>query len=157
MTKDSNDNIETIEAEEINPSDSSSNSNIPKRKGGRPKKTDKDILSNIPHYFITQPNDVTQAISNLTAVERNCWLQIIRGIQKKKDLPDGHPENTRLRSHVPSFWNVSPGIVPIWIMPSMHSRISRMLRRFFIPRMDTVFMPVFCHMLMSIQIRKLIL
>ena len=88
MTKDSNDNIETIEAEEINPSDSSSNSNIPKRKGGRPKKTDKDILSNIPHYFITQPNDVTQAISNLTAVERNCWLQIIRGIQKKKDLPD---------------------------------------------------------------------
>lgn len=84
MTKDSNDNIETIEAEEINPSDSSSNSNIPKRKGGRPKKTDKDILSNIPHYFITQPNDVTQAISNLTAVERNCWLQIIRGIQRRK-------------------------------------------------------------------------
>ena len=36
MTKDSNNNIETIEAEEINPSDSSSNSNIPKRKGGRP-------------------------------------------------------------------------------------------------------------------------
>lgn len=96
MTKDSNDNIETIEAEEINPSDSSSNSNIPKRKGGRPKKTDKDILSNIPHYFITQPNDVTQAISNLTAVERNCWLQIIRGIQKKKDLPDGHPEKYQI-------------------------------------------------------------
>ena len=96
MTKDSNDNIETIEAEEINPSDSSSNSNIPKRKGGRPKKTDKDILSNIPHYFITQPNDVTQAISNLTAVERNCWLQIIRGIQKKKNLPDGHPEKYQI-------------------------------------------------------------
>ena len=96
MTKESNDNIETIEAEEINPSDSFSNSNIPKRKGGRPKKTDKDILSNIPHYFITQPNDVTQAISNLTAVERNCWLQIIRGIQKKKDLPDGHPEKYQI-------------------------------------------------------------
>jgi plasmid replication initiation protein len=39
---------------------------------------------------------VTQAISNLTAVERNCWLQIIRGIQKKKDLPDGHPEKYQI-------------------------------------------------------------
>ena len=157
MTKDSNDNIETIEAEEINPSDSSSNSNIPKRKGGRPKKTDKDILSNIPHYFITQPNDVTQSISNLTAVERNCWLQIIRGIQKKKDLPDGHPEKYQITLSRTQLLECVSGHSSNLDLPSMHSRISRMLRRFFIPRMDTVFMPVFCHMLMSIQIRKLIL
>ena len=26
----------------------------------------------------------------------NCWLQILRGIQKNKDLPDGHPEKYQL-------------------------------------------------------------
>lgn len=57
---------------------------------------DSDTLQKSPHYFITQPNDVTQAISNLTPVERNCWLQVIRGIQKNKDLPDGHPNKYQL-------------------------------------------------------------
>ena len=69
---------------------------IAKKKPGRPKKVDGLILAENPHYFISQPNDVTQAISNLSAVERNCWLQILRGIQKNKDLPDGHPEKYQL-------------------------------------------------------------
>lgn len=62
----------------------------------RSKKTESSLFENSHHYFISQPNDVTQAISNLSAVERNCWLQILRGIQKNKDLPDGHPEKYQL-------------------------------------------------------------
>ena len=64
-------------------------------KASKPKKISKiedSLLEKSRHYFISQPNDVTQAISNLSAVERNCWLQILRGIQKNRDLPDGHPD-----------------------------------------------------------------
>ena len=86
--------IEEIDAEVI-PSVYDEGDKV-KKKPGRPKKVDGFILAENPHYFISQPNDVTQAISNLSAVERNCWLQILRGIQKNKDLPDGHPEKYQL-------------------------------------------------------------
>lgn len=64
------------------------------KKISKPKKypkIDDSLLAKSHHYFVSQPNDVTQAISNLSAVERNCWLQILRGIQKNKDLPEGDP------------------------------------------------------------------
>lgn len=86
--------IEEIEVEEID-----SNSAATKKSQHKvvpATKVDGTVLQNSPHYFITQPNDVTQAISNLTPVERNCWLQVIRGIQKNKDLPDGHPDKYQL-------------------------------------------------------------
>ena len=86
--------IEEVVAEVIPSGDEGGK--IAKKKSGRPKKVDGLILAENPHYFISQPNDVTQAISNLSAVERNCWLQILRGIQKNKDLPDGHPEKYQL-------------------------------------------------------------
>ena len=86
--------IEEIEVEEVD-----SNSAATKKSQHKvipATKVDGTVLQNSPHYFITQPNDVTQAISNLTPVERNCWLQVIRGIQKNKDLPDGHPDKYQL-------------------------------------------------------------
>ena len=86
--------IEEVVAEVIPSGDE--RGKIAKKKSGRPKKVDGLILAENPHYFISQPNDVTQAISNLSAVERNCWLQILRGIQKNKDLPDGHPKKYQL-------------------------------------------------------------
>lgn len=86
--------IEEVVAEVIPSGDEGGK--IAKKKSGRPKKVAGLILAENPHYFISQPNDVTQAISNLSAVERNCWLQILRGIQKNKDLPDGHPEKYQL-------------------------------------------------------------
>ena len=86
--------IEEVVAEVIPSGDEGGK--VTKKKPGRPKKVDGLILAENPHYFISQPNDVTQAISNLSAVERNCWLQILRGIQKNKDLPDGHPEKYQL-------------------------------------------------------------
>lgn len=94
MARKAKENIEIIEVEEVS-------SNIAATKKSQQKmasasKVDGDALQNSPHYFITQPNDVTQAISNLTPVERNCWLQVIRGIQKNKDLPDGHPDKYQL-------------------------------------------------------------
>lgn len=71
-----------------------------KKKPGRPKKKAEGDVDGLVitdnHYYVSQPNDVTQAISNLSAVERNCWLQILRGIQKNKELPDGDPRKYQL-------------------------------------------------------------
>ena len=91
-----NDNIEIEEviAEEIPFADEVDQKG--KKKPGRPKKVDGLVITDNQHYFISQPNDVTQAISNLSAIERNCWLQILRGIQKNKDLPDGDPKKYEL-------------------------------------------------------------
>ena len=110
--------IEEVVAEVIPSGDEGGK--VTKKKPGRPKKVDGLILAENPHYFISQPNDVTQAISNLSAVERNCWLQILRGIQKNKDLPDGHPEKYQLTLTRSRFLNVCPAIAQTWIMPSMH-------------------------------------
>lgn len=86
--------IEEIEVEEIDSNSAATKKSQHKMVSA--SKVDGTVLQNSPHYFITQPNDVTQAISNLTPVERNCWLQVIRGIQKNKDLPDGHPDKYQL-------------------------------------------------------------
>lgn len=86
--------IEEIEVEEVDSNNAATKKS--QHKVVSASKVDGSILQNSPHYFITQPNDVTQAISNLTPVERNCWLQVIRGIQKNKDLPDGHPDKYQL-------------------------------------------------------------
>ena len=86
--------IEEIEVEEVTPNTAATKKS--QQKIVPVSKIDGSVLQNSPHYFITQPNDVTQAISNLTPVERNCWLQVIRGIQKNKDLPDGHPDKYQL-------------------------------------------------------------
>lgn len=112
-----NDNIEEVVAEVIPFADEVDQKG--KKKPGRPKKVDGLVITDNQHYFISQPNDVTQAISNLSAIERNCWLQILRGIQKNKDLPDGDPKNTSLLSLVANSWSVSLVIVQIWIMLSM--------------------------------------
>ncbi len=61
--------IEEVVAEVIPSGDEGGK--VTKKKPGRPKKVDGLILAENPHYFISQPNDVTQAISNLSAVERN--------------------------------------------------------------------------------------
>lgn len=86
--------IEEIEVEEVDSNNAATKKS--QHKVVSASKVDGTVLQNSPHYFITQPNDVTQAISNLTPVERNCWLQVIRGIQKNKDLPDGHPDKYQL-------------------------------------------------------------
>lgn len=86
--------IEEIEVEEVDSNSAATKKSQHKMVSA--SKVDGTVLQNSPHYFITQPNDVTQAISNLTPVERNCWLQVIRGIQKNKDLPDGHPDKYQL-------------------------------------------------------------
>jgi len=95
MPKKKKEEIEELITEEISSVEEVVNGDS-SMKISRPKRLDGDILKNSPHYFISQPNDVTQAISNLSPVERNCWLQILRGIQKNKDLPDGHPEKYQL-------------------------------------------------------------
>ena len=67
-----NDNIEEVVAEVIPFADEVDQKG--KKKPGRPKKVDGLVITDNQHYFISQPNDVTQAISNLSAIERNCWL-----------------------------------------------------------------------------------
>lgn len=110
--------IEEVVAEVIPSGDEGGK--IAKKKSGRPKKVDGLILAENPHYFISQPNDVTQAISNLSAVERNCWLQILRGIQKTRIFQMDIQRSISLPWLVASCLNVYPGIAQTWIMPSMH-------------------------------------
>ena len=74
MGKKKKEEIEEVIAEEIPSVDGVIKEST---KASKPKKISKiedSLLEKSRHYFISQPNDVTQAIRNLSAVERNCWL-----------------------------------------------------------------------------------
>lgn len=100
---------------------------------------------------------MTQAISNLSAIERNCWLQILRGIQKNKDLPDGDPkkyELTLTRSQLLECVSGHSSNLDYAFNALKNITDSK---RYSIQKMDTVFMPVYCLMWMNILIMKPIL